>query len=64
MPKHNCETKFMTVDETAALLRTTTKAIRSRIYRGTLPGVRHVGRRVLIDRRVLMRWVEGKHDEG
>jgi excisionase family DNA binding protein len=39
---------FATVDETAALLRTTRKAIYSMIERGQLPGVIRIGRRVLI----------------
>ena len=39
---------LLTPDEVAALLRTTRKAIHSRIQRGLLPGVVRDGRRVLL----------------
>jgi excisionase family DNA binding protein len=45
---------LMTVDETAELLRTTRKAIYALVERGQLAGVRHLGRRVLIDRDELL----------
>lgn len=46
---------FLTVPETAALLRTTSKAVYALIARGQLPGVRRFHRRVLIDRAELLR---------
>lgn len=49
---------FATVDETANLLRTTRKAIYAMIERGQLPGVRRIGRRVLISRRELLHWLD------
>jgi excisionase family DNA binding protein len=45
---------FLTVDETATLLRTTRKAIYALIERGQLAGVRRIGRRVLIHRDELL----------
>jgi excisionase family DNA binding protein len=49
---------FLTVDETANLLRTTRKAIYVRIERRQLPGVRKIGRRVLIRSSTLIEWIE------
>ncbi len=46
---------FLTVRETAVLLRTTPKAIYTLIERGRLRGVRRLHRRVLIDRAELLR---------
>jgi excisionase family DNA binding protein len=46
-----------TVDETAALLRTTRKAIYSMVERGQLPGVTRIGRRVLIRTPELLDWL-------
>jgi excisionase family DNA binding protein len=39
---------LLTVSETAALLRTTRKAVYVMIERGLLPGVTRIGRRVLV----------------
>ena len=49
-----------TVDETAALLRTSRKAIYSMIERGQLPGVTRIGRRVLIRTPDLLDWLRQK----
>jgi excisionase family DNA binding protein len=49
-----------TVDETAALLRTTRKGIYSMIERGQLPGVTRIGRRVLIRTPDLLDWLGQK----
>jgi excisionase family DNA binding protein len=49
-----------TVDETAALLRTTRKGIYSMIERGQLPGVTRIGRRVLIRTPDLLDWLRQK----
>ena len=49
-----------TVDETAALLRTTRKAVYSMIERGQLPGVTRIGRRVLIRTSDLLDWLGQK----
>jgi len=49
-----------TVEETAALLRTTRKAIYSMIARGQLPGVTRIGRRVLIRTPALLHWLGQK----
>lgn len=47
--------KLLTTDEVARLLRTTRKAVFDKIARGTLPGVRRVGRRVLVCQGDLLR---------
>ena len=49
---------LLTVSETAEILRTTNKAIYSMIERGQLPGVTRIGRRVLIRRDDLLRWLD------
>jgi excisionase family DNA binding protein len=46
---------FLTVDETADLLRTTRKAIYSMVERGQIPGVTRIGRRVLVRNEDLLR---------
>jgi excisionase family DNA binding protein len=45
---------LLTIAETAALLRTTPKAVYTMIERGRLDGVVRVGRRVLVNRERLM----------
>ncbi len=49
---------LLTVDETAALLRTTRKAIYAMVEREQLPGVTRLGRRVLVRSEVLLRWLD------
>jgi len=49
---------FLTVVEVAGILRTTPKAIYSMIERGQLPGVRRIGRRVLVKRADLLNFVD------
>ncbi len=49
---------FLTVEETADLLRTTPQAIRARFRRGRLPGACKDGRRLLIRRQVLLDEIE------
>jgi excisionase family DNA binding protein len=46
-----------TVDETAAVLRTTRKAVYAMIERGLLPGVTRLGRRVLVRSDRLLEWL-------
>jgi excisionase family DNA binding protein len=48
---------LLTADETAALLRTTRKAIYARAERGLLPGVIRDGRRLLVRRDDLLSWL-------
>jgi excisionase family DNA binding protein len=45
---------LLTADETAALLRTTRKAVYAMAERGSLPGVVRIGRRLLVRRDVLL----------
>jgi len=49
---------LLTPDEAAVLLRTTRKAIYVMAGRRRLPGVTHVGRRVLIRRDDLLHWLD------
>ena len=49
---------LLTADEAAALLRTTKKAIYVMVSRRQLPGVMHVGRRVLVRRDDLLHWLD------
>ena len=49
---------WLTPDEAAALLRTTKKAIYVMVSRRQLPGVTHVGRRVLVRRDDLLHWLD------
>jgi excisionase family DNA binding protein len=48
---------LLTVVEVAELLRTTRKAVYSRIERGLLPGVVRDGRRVLLLRDDVLKWI-------
>ena len=49
---------LLTVREVAELLRTSTGAIYTMVERGQLPGVRRVRRRILVDRRELLHWLD------
>ncbi len=51
---------FLTVAEAATMLRTTPKAVYCMIERGQLAGVVRIGRRVLINRAVLLSALDGK----
>ncbi len=50
--------ELLTADETAALLRTTRKAVYAMVERGLLPGVTRIGRRVLFRRENLLHWLD------
>ena len=52
--------KFETVNEVAALLRTSPKAIYSMVGRAELPGVVRIGRRLLFRREALVKWLSEK----
>jgi excisionase family DNA binding protein len=49
---------LLTADDAAALLRTTRKAIYVMVGRRQLPGVIHLGRRVLLRRDDLLHWLD------
>ena len=49
---------LLSVDEAAELLRTTRKAVYAMVERGALPGVVRVGRRLLVRRHDLLRWLD------
>jgi excisionase family DNA binding protein len=49
---------YLTAQETADLLRTSRKAIYVMIERRQLPGVKRVGRRVLIHTESLVHWID------
>lgn len=51
---------LLTVAETAAILRTTPKAVYCMIQRGLMPGVTRVGRRILVRRAQLLDWLDHK----
>lgn len=50
--------RLLTVDEVGAVLRISRKAVYALIERQQLPGVRRIGRRVRIDRRELLDWLD------
>ena len=52
------ESVLLTVSEVADVLRTSRKAIYAMIERGQLPGLRRIGRRVLIRRADLLHWLD------
>jgi excisionase family DNA binding protein len=49
---------LLTAEEAAALLRTTKKAIYVMASRRQLPGITHIGRRVLVRRDDLLHWLD------
>ena len=51
---------LLTVNEAAALLRTTRRAIYAMIERRQLPGIIRIGRRVLLSADVLLHWLDQK----
>jgi excisionase family DNA binding protein len=52
---------LLTVEETAAILRTTTNAIYTMASRSRLPGAVHIGRRLLVRRSELLQFLnEGR----
>ena len=55
-----CAPVLLTVDETAALLRTTRRAIYAMIERRQLPGVVRIRRRVLMRADDLLHWLDQK----
>jgi excisionase family DNA binding protein len=50
----------LTVDEAAALLRTSRRAVYAMLERGQLPGVTRIGRRVLFRSADLLDWLDQK----
>jgi excisionase family DNA binding protein len=48
----------MTVDDTAALLRTTRTAVYAMVARNQIPGVTRLGRRVLFRTQDLLDWLD------
>jgi excisionase family DNA binding protein len=49
---------LLTVDDAAALLRTSRKAIYAMIERRQLPGVTRIGRRLLVRAEILLQWLD------
>ena len=60
MPRHADLPVMLTVDEAAALLRTTRKASYSLVERRQIPGVTRIGRRVLFRADDLLDWLGQK----
>ncbi len=54
----NSDFRLLTVPEVAALLRTSPKAIYAMVERRQLPGVRRIGRRLLIRQDELLKWLD------
>jgi len=50
-------TAIMTVDEAAKFLRLNRKTLYNAIRRGELPGVRRLGRRLLVSRETVLQWL-------
>ena len=50
--------RLLRVEEVADLLRTSRKAVYCMIHRGEVPGVIRVNRRVLVDARALVSWLD------
>ncbi len=50
--------RFLTVDETAEVLRTTRRAVYAMAGRGQLPGVTRIGRRLLVRADDLLDWLD------
>ena len=48
MTTSNALPRFLTVDETAEVLRTTRRGVYAMAERGQLPGVTRIGRRLLV----------------
>lgn len=48
---------LITVSEAASLLRQSVEAVYKMIQRGHLPGVLRIGRRIRVDSRVLVEWL-------
>jgi excisionase family DNA binding protein len=53
---------LLTVDEVAALLRTTKKGIYAMAERGQLAGVTRIGRRMLVRQDLLLDWLRHKSE--
>ena len=49
---------LLTAAEVAQILRTSPKAVYTMAHRGLLPGVIHVGRRLLVRRDDLVEWLD------
>ncbi len=58
MTRPNALPSFLTVDETAEVLRTTRRAVYALVERGQLPGVTRIGRRVLVRADDLLDWLD------
>jgi excisionase family DNA binding protein len=56
--KHLELPELLTVDEVAAWLKTSRKAIYAKAERGAIPGATHIGCRLYFYRSDLLRWVE------
>ena len=51
-------TIYLTADEAADVLRTTRKAIYAMVERRRLPGVKKIGKRILIRTETLLSWLD------
>jgi excisionase family DNA binding protein len=49
---------YLNADEAADLLRTSRKAIYAMVERRRLPGVKKIGKRLLIRSQILLQWID------
>ena len=58
MTRPNALPRFLTVDETAEVLRTTRRGVYAMAERRQLPGVTRIGRRLLVRADDLLDWLD------
>ena len=61
-PKLETESPLLTADELAVWFHCTRRAIYDRVFRGQLPGVVRLGRRLYFDRATVEQWLKKNRD--
>jgi excisionase family DNA binding protein len=61
-PKLETESPLLTADELAVWFHCTRRAIYDRVFRGQLPGVVRLGRRLYFDRATVEQWLRRNRD--
>lgn len=61
-PKLETESPLLTADELAVWFHCTRRAIYDRVFRGQLPGVVRLGRRLYFDRAIVEQWLRRHRD--
>jgi len=57
------ESQVLTAPEVARILRCSAGHVHELVKRGELPAMRHVGRKVLITRRAIEAFIEGRRED-